>query len=144
MENFDSKQFLERITDGMIPMHNLLGVELHEIKDGFVSFKLPFDEKLIGDILNKRIHGGVISAVMDAVGGAVAILNFKNVEDQLSTINMQVNYLLPTKQKDLIFEARNIKNGTRVIFTEMKTYHVGEEEKIIATGSAAYSFKPKK
>ncbi len=144
MQEFNSQQLLERITDGMIPMHNLLGIELYEIKDGFVAFKLPFNKKLIGDFVNKRIHGGIISAVMDAVGGAVGILNFKTVGDQLSTINIQVNYLLPAKEKDMIFEAKSIKNGSRVIFTEMKAYHIDEVDKLIATGSAAYSFKPLK
>lgn len=124
----------------MIPLHNLIGIELKEVRDGFVSFKIPFNDKLIGDILNKRIHGGVISAAMDAAGGAVALLNFKNFDDQLSTINIQVNYLRRTAQKDLIIEATNIKNGSRVIFTEMKAYHADEEDKIIATGSAAYSY----
>ena len=143
MQEFDSKLLLKRLSEGMIPMHNLLGVELHNIKDGVVYFLLPFNEKLIGDFVNKRIHGGIISAVMDAVGGAVGILNFKAIEDQLSTINMQVNYLLPSKEVDMMFEARSVKNGSRVIFTEMKAYHVGEEDKIIATGSAAYSYKPK-
>ena len=143
MEEFDTKLLLKRLSEGMIPMHTLLGVELHDVQDGFVAFKLPFHEKLIGDFINRKIHGGVISAVMDAVGGAVGILNFKAPEDQLSTINIHVNYLLPTTDKDMIFEARSIKNGSRVIFTEMKAFHVGEEDKIVATGTAAYSFKPK-
>ena len=140
---FDSKKLLKYIADGMIPMHNLLGIELVGLEDNFVAFRIPFKENLIGDILNKRIHGGVISAAMDAVGGAVAMLNFKSYEDQLSTINITVNYLRPAFQKNLIIEGRNIKNGSRVIFTEMKAYHEEEEDDLLATASAAYSFKKK-
>lgn len=140
---FDGKLLVKRISEGMIPLHNLIGIELQEVKDGFVSFRIPYNEKLIGDILNKRIHGGVISAAMDAAGGAVALLNFKNFDDQLSTINIQVNYLRRTTQNDLIIEATNVKNGSRVIFTEMKAYHSGDENNIVATGSAAYSYLSK-
>lgn len=138
---FDPQLLLRRISEGMIPMHNLIGLELLEIQPGLVTFKIPFHEKLIGDILNKRIHGGIISAAMDAAGGAVALLNFKGFDDHLSTISMNVNYLRPAFQKNLIVEGRNVKTGARVIFTEMKAYHEGEEEKIIAIGTASYSYK---
>lgn len=142
-DEFNAELLLRRIAEGMIPMHNLLGIELLHIEPDFVSFKIPFNEKLIGDILNKRIHGGIISAAMDAVGGAVAMLNFKSFEDHLSTINITVNYLRPAFQKNLIIEGRSIKNGVRVIFTEMKAFHEGEADKTIATGSASYSYKQK-
>jgi len=140
---FDSTLFIKRISEGMIPMHNLIGIELLDVKPDVVSFKIPFQEGLIGDVLNKRIHGGIISAVMDAVGGAVAMLNFKSFEDQLSTITLNVNYLRPAFEKNLIVEGRSVKNGSRVIFTEMKAYHEGEKEHLIATGAGSYSYKEK-
>ena len=143
MQEFDSKLLVQRISEGMLPAHKLLGIELVDIQDEFVSFRLPFREEIIGNIVQKRVHGGIIAAVMDAVGGAVAILNFKSFEDQCSTINMQVNYLRPTKQEDLIFEGKNIKNGSRVVFTEMIAYHPSDPDNIIATSTAAYSFKAK-
>ncbi len=140
-QNFDAEALLRHIAKGMIPLHTHLGLELLDIQDGFVSFKIPFSEHLIGDILNRRIHGGVIAAAMDAVGGAVAMLNFKSYDDHLSTISMNVNYLRPAFQKDLIVEGRNVKNGSRVVFTEMQAYHQGEPDKTIAVGSASYSYK---
>lgn len=143
MQEFDSKLLVQRISEGMLPAHELLGIELVDIQDEFVSFRLPFREEIIGNIVHKRVHGGIIAAVMDAVGGAVAILNFKSFEDQCSTINMQVNYLRPTNQEELIFEGKNIKNGSRVVFTEMIAYHPSEPDIIIATSTAAYSFKAK-
>ena len=142
-QDFDAEVLLKRLAEGMIPMHNLVGIELVEVREGFVSYKIPFNENLIGDILNRRIHGGIISAAMDAVGGAVALLNFKSFEDHLSTVSMTVNYLNPAFGKNLIFEGKTIKTGSRIIFTEMLAYHEGESDKLIATGTASYSYKPK-
>jgi len=121
-------------------MHNFIGLDLLDIRDNEVSVKLNFDEQMIGDLRDNTIRGGIIAAAMDAVGGAVAMKNFASERDQLSTINMSVNYPRRTKPKDIVIDAKVVKNGQRIIFTEMSAHHVDEDNQILATANAAFSY----
>ena len=61
--------FFERI-----PFNRLLGIELDELSAERVTMHLPMKPELIGNFVQGILHGGVISALLDVTGGAMALI----------------------------------------------------------------------
>ncbi len=135
-----NKDLYKHINEEFIPFHKILGIKLIEMNNGFASFLIPFKPDLVGDPRTKRIHGGVISTAMDAAGGAAGMTTLGSEKDQISTIDIRVDYLFPGKPEDIIAEGTIVKDGKNVIFTKMNAHHP-ESKEIIAEGRAVYRVK---
>lgn len=136
---FDIKNY-KHIIEEAIPFHKVLGLQLITIELGRVQVLIPYKPELVGDPRTDRIHGGVIATAMDAAGGAAAITTLTNTKDQLSTIDIRVDYLFPGKPEDILVEGTIVKDGKNIIFTQMKAYHAHAQE-LIAEGRAIYKVK---
>lgn len=128
------------IIEEMIPFHKVLGLQLVLIEKGRVRILIPYKPELVGDPRTERIHGGVISTAMDAAGGAAGITTLNSQKDQISTIDIRVDYLFPGKPEDIMVEGTIVKDGKNIIFTQMKAFHTHQKE-IIAEGRAIYKVK---
>lgn len=117
-----------------------MGLQLISIVPGKAEILIPYRPELVGDPRTDRIHGGVISTAMDAAGGAAAITTLKNTNDQLSTIDIRVDYLFPGRPEDILVEGTIVKDGKNIIFTQMKAFHAHAQE-LIAEGRAIYKVK---
>ncbi|MEM7551321.1 MAG: hotdog fold thioesterase [Bacteroidota bacterium] len=135
-----NKDIYKHIIEEYIPFHKILGIELLEMENGFASFFIPFKPELVGDPRTNRIHGGVISTAMDAAGGAAGMTTLGSEKDQISTIDIRVDYLYPGKPEAIITEGRIVRDGKNVIFTKMNAHHPKSKE-IIAEGRAVYRVK---
>jgi uncharacterized protein (TIGR00369 family) len=91
----------KNIIENMVPLHQFLGFKVVEIKEGWAKMMIPFRPELVGDPRSKRWHGGMISTLMDSVGGAAGITTLTSYEDKLATIDIRVDYLRGTKPEDL-------------------------------------------
>jgi uncharacterized protein (TIGR00369 family) len=131
-------ELFRSIIEDLIPFNKMVGFKLLEVRENFVSILIPYRPELIGDIRRGSIHGGVIAAAMDAVGGAAAATTLKHETDKLSTIDLRVDYLEPGQPRDLITEATVKKSGSKVIFVSMVTYH-DTRDKPIAEGRGVFS-----
>lgn len=130
----------KNIIEKIIPFHQVLGLQLEEMREGYARIRIPFKIELVGDPRSSRIHGGVISTAMDAAGGAAGITTLNNSEDQIATVDMQVDYLFPGRPEDVVVEGWIIRNGNSLIFTRMKARHP-EEDQLIAQARAVYRVK---
>lgn len=103
---------------------------------------------LVGHYVSGRLHGGVISAVLDATAGLavmVAILE-KHADDpvdvvlhrlnRLGTIDLRVDFLRQGLGSFFVASAQVTRLGGRVASTQMRL--VNDTDELIATGSAAY------
>lgn len=133
--------FYKNIFENVIPSHRFLGLKLIDVKDGWARVLMPFREEFIGDPRSKRWHGGLIALAMDSVGGAAGITTLTSFEDKISTIDIRVDYLRPTKNESLIIEGEIMRNGNRIIVTKMKAYHENEPDVWVAEGRAVYNVK---
>lgn len=134
------EELYRNVIENMIPLNQLLGFKLEEIREGYAKIRVPFREDLIGDPRARALHGGVISAAMDTVGGAAGMTTLTSFEDKLSTIDMRVDYLLPGKPLDLIVEGEIIRSGNRIIVTRMTAWQE-DPSKPIADGKGVYNVK---
>lgn len=134
------EELYKNVIENMIPLHQLLGFKLEEIREGYARIKVPFREALIGDPRTRALHGGIVATAMDSVGGAAGMTTLVSFEDKLSTIDMRVDYLLPGKPLDLYVEGQIIRSGNRIIVTSMIAWQE-DKTKPIADGRGVYNVK---
>lgn len=134
-----SKEIIKQIIEEGIPIHKFLGIELLEIKKGYVKVKVPFREEVVGDIRLKRWHGGIIATIMDSVGGIAGGTHLSSFEDKIATIDLRVDYLKGAEASAIIVEGEIVRLGNRILVTRMKAFQ--EDSKILlAEGKGVYNF----
>ena len=131
-----------------IRFNQVLGLKL--LTGGTEPPTLRFDMRpeLIGHHLYGRLHGGVISATLDATGGLALMwaIGEKHADEpalqvmqrfsRLGTIDLRVDYLRPGLGKHFIASAEVVRLGGRVGTTQMRL--VNDDGTLIATAAAAY------
>ena len=131
-----------------MPFNQLLGMQVSQFDQSGVEIRLPWQDSLMGNPIQKILHGGVTAAVLDTVGGLMAILEavrqmpqvnlaeFQHKLSKMSTIDMRVDYLLPGKGNEFIATAKVIRKGARVAVCRMELHNDSGEH--IAFGTATY------
>ena len=139
---------LTTLFEQQIRFNQVLGLKL--LGSGANGPTLRFDMRpeLIGHHLYGRLHGGVISATLDATGGLALMwaIGEKHADEpaaqvmqrfsRLGTIDLRVDYLRPGLGKHFIASAEVVRLGGRVGTTQMKL--VNDDGTLIATATAAY------
>lgn len=131
------KDFYFRIFNEMIPFNKHIGMELLELESGFAKAIVRFKPELVGDPRILALHGGVIAAAMDAVGGIAGITSLTSLEDKIVTIDMRIDYLRSARNTDLHIEARIVRSGNRIITVNMQAL-TREEHTLVAEGRGVY------
>jgi uncharacterized protein (TIGR00369 family) len=131
-----------------IPFNTLIGFQVDSISFESVRVRFDFREELVGNILRRSLHGGVVSAVLDLAGGIVAFLSAarnaegSSIEEKLETlanvgtIDMRVDYVRPGTGRHFIASASPIRSGNKVAVTRMELRN--DEDNLIAVGTGAY------
>ncbi len=123
--------------DEQIPFNRLLGLTVDELGDGFARVAVPYAPELVGDPERPALHGGVLSATIDAA----AFTQVNGPGDRISTIDLRVDYLRPAELRDILAEARVMRMGNRVASVDVLVFHKGHPDTPIASGKAVYSIK---
>jgi uncharacterized protein (TIGR00369 family) len=138
---------LVNLIERNITFNQLLGLKVQTLRPEFV---LRFDMRpeLVGHYHYGRLHGGVIAATLDAMGGTALMLGLgekfaHETTDQvmhrflkMGTIDLRVDYLRQGLGKYFIATAEVTRLGGRVGSTQMRLHN--DEGGLIATASAAY------
>ncbi|MFD0933189.1 hotdog fold thioesterase [Psychroflexus salinarum] len=133
--------FVKKMIEEVIPIHKFLGLELLHIEKDFVKVKVPFRPEVVGDIRSNRWHGGIITTVMDSVGGIVGGTHLSSIKDKMATIDIRVDFLSPAYAKPIIVEGRTLRLGSRIFVASMKCYLEDDpEHELVAEGRAVYNF----
>lgn len=115
-------------------------LDLEVIGPGHIRYIMPVQEKHLATPI--AIHGGVLSAMMDAILG-VASLSMSCEDGKLvSTVEFKINYLAPARLGDiLVGEGKVIQKGNRLIIAEGDIKLQGVD-KFIAKGFGTFSAYP--
>jgi len=116
------------------PFWALLGMELAEIRKGWAKLRIPIDEKLNNAI--GLVHGGAIFSVADSAVG-MALVGMIHRNENISTLEMKINYIRPAKGGELIAEAKIIHKGNQTAVGEVEVRD--ETQNLIAKGLATYA-----
>jgi uncharacterized protein (TIGR00369 family) len=123
-----------------IPFNQYVGMHLTSISEGRAELRVPYRPELVGDPYRPALHGGVLSALIDAAGGA-ACFSRVQVGDKISTIDLRVDYLRPAELKEVVADAEVLRVGNRVASVDVRVYHPDSPDRIIASGKAVYSIR---
>ena len=137
-----SREYIEAfiaVTEKQVPFNRYLGLKLEEVEEGRITARVPFKEELVGDIFRPAIHGGVIAALIDALGGAT-LFTMVDMNDRISTVDMRVDYLLPAGKEDLIARARVLRTGNRVGVVDVEVLS-GDPARRVATGKVVFNIR---
>ncbi len=100
------------------PFMSGMGITFDRYEPDDVAIRIPFREDLTND--GTYYHGGVIATAIDTAGAAAAWSNHDfNKGTRASTVSMTVQYVGAAKRSDLLCEARTVKRGKELTFTEI-------------------------
>ena len=139
---------LTKIFDEMIPFNRVLGLKITSLKPGGVKGRLEMRPELIGHFMSNRLHGGVISAGLDAMAGVavMAAIGARHMDEapmqrlhrfaKLGTIDLRIDYLRPAIGDRFELRANVLRLGSRVATARME--FLGADATLLASGAAAY------
>jgi uncharacterized protein (TIGR00369 family) len=131
-----------------ICFNEVLGLKVETLDPQQVRMRLTMRPDLVGHYLYGRLHGGVISATLDAIGGnaVMVALAEKHANEsaeqvmhrfaRIGTIDLRIDYLRPGLGEHFIASAEVTRLGGRVASVQMRL--VNNSDTLIATGAAAY------
>ncbi|MBW8831016.1 MAG: thioesterase family protein [Burkholderiales bacterium] len=144
-------EFVERMTEifeERILFNRVLGLKVDMMSAEGVSGHINMRPELIGHFAHQRLHGGVISAGLDAMGGlaVMAAIGARHMDEppaqrllrfgKLGTIDLRIDYLRPGIGERFELRAQVMRLGSRVASTRME--FLGADGKLLSTGAAAY------
>jgi uncharacterized protein (TIGR00369 family) len=110
--------------------------------------RIDMKPELVGHYAYNRIHGGVVSAGLDAMAGlaVMAAIGARHMDEaplqrlqrfsKLGTIDLRIDYLRPAISEHFELRAEVLRLGSRVASTRMEM--VDAEGKLLSTGAGAY------
>ena len=139
---------LKSIFEEKIVFNQVLGLKITALAPDGVVGRIDMKPDLVGHYAYNRIHGGVISAGLDAMGGlaVMAAIGAKHLDEppeqrllrfaKLGTIDLRVDYLRPGIGEYFDLHATVMRLGSRVASTRME--FKGADGKLLSTGSGVY------
>jgi uncharacterized protein (TIGR00369 family) len=139
---------LRQIYEEKIVFNQTLGLKLTRVTPEGVTARITMKPELVGHFAYNRIHGGVISAVLDAIGSAAVMvaLAAKHMDEspakrlerfaKLGTIDLRIDYLRPGIGDYFNIHAQCLRVGSRVGSARME--FMGPDGSLMSTGAAAY------
>ena len=117
----DSKDFFQKVRDNkdfdkaieMIPYANFLGVRFSEREDGSLLFRLPFNEKNIGNTALPALHGGVIAGFMENAA-TISLMWAMESTSMPKVIDFNIDYTLSGRAQETYARCDIVKLGRRI------------------------------
>ena len=131
-----------------IVFNRVLGLKITRLHPEGVAGRIVMKPDLVGHFAYQRLHGGVISAGLDAMAGlaVMAAIGARHMDEppadrlhrfgKLGTIDLRVDYLRPAVGDHFDLRAEVLRLGSRVASTRME--FIAADGKLLCTGSAAY------
>ncbi|MEX1279856.1 MAG: thioesterase family protein [Acidimicrobiia bacterium] len=137
-----------REVEHRIPFNRTLGVEMTRFDADGVAMTLPMRDDLVGNWTRGNLHGGVISATLDLVGGMVAIHaavargyldsveRIREAFTSMGTIDLRIDYLRPALGEHFLATGHALRVGRSVTVTRMELRD--PDDVLCSVGTGAY------
>jgi uncharacterized protein (TIGR00369 family) len=131
-----------------ITFNQTLGLIVESARSPEPKIRFAMRPELVGHFLHGRLHGGVISATLDAMGGfaLMVAIGEKHADEntmqvmhrfaKMGTIDLRIDYLRPGVGEHFIASAEVTRLGGRIGRAQMRL--TNDQGVLIATGAAAY------
>ncbi|MBX3658490.1 MAG: thioesterase family protein [Ramlibacter sp.] len=139
---------LTSIFEDKIVFNQVLGLKILSLAPDRVTGRIVMRRELVGHYSHNRVHGGVISATLDAMGGlaCMAAIGARHMDEEpaqrlqrfskLGTIDLRIDYLRPGISEHFDLHAEVLRLGSRVASTRMEFR--GADGRLLSTGAGAY------
>jgi len=139
---------LKKIFEEKIIFNQVLGLKITSLQPTRATGRIDMKRELIGHYGYNRIHGGVVSAGLDAMAGlaVMAAVGARHMDEEpmqrlqrfskLGTIDLRIDYLRPAISEYFVLHAEVLRLGSRVASTRMEFF--GADGKLLSTGAGAY------
>ncbi|WP_313075655.1 thioesterase family protein [Melaminivora sp.] len=139
---------LKDLFEQRIPFNQVLGLRITELAPAQVAARIDMRPELVGHFAYNRLHGGVISAALDAMGGlaVMAAIGARHMDEapparlqrfsRLGTIDLRIDYLRAGIGSHFLLRAQVLRLGSRVANTRIE--FLSAQGELLATGAAAY------
>ncbi|MCS6901494.1 MAG: PaaI family thioesterase [Myxococcales bacterium] len=137
-EHNERLERLDRAFSELIPHNRALGLRFVEYAPGEATMRLPYRDELVGDPSSGVLHGGAITALLDATSGAAVFLAMREPVP-IATLDLRIDYLRPaTPGIDVIARATCYRLTSNVAFVRAIAYHQGDEQKPVAASAGSF------
>jgi len=121
-----------------IPFNRHLGMKVVSVSPGRCEMSIPIQPHLIGDLSRPALHGGVIAALADTVGGLALLTRNEDAGfPKVSTIDLRIDYLQPaTTGHPLMAVSEVVRFGNRVGVTDTV---VRQGDRVVAQARGVYN-----
>ncbi len=139
---------LKELFEQRIAFNQVLGLQITEVTPTQVAGRIAMRPELVGHFAYDRLHGGVVSAGLDAIAGlaVMAAMGAKHMDDaplarlhrfaRLGTIDLRVDYLRAASGGPFTLRGQVLRLGSRVANARME--FLGAQGELLASGAAAY------
>ena len=137
-----------QIFERQIVFNQVLGLKVESLEAEAASARIAMRPELIGHFAHQRMHGGVISATLDAMGGlaVMAAIGTRHLDEpasarlhrfgKLGTIDLRIDYLRPATGPSFCARSEVLRLGSRVATTRME--FLDAQGRLLSSGAAAY------
>lgn len=139
---------MREVFENLIAFNKVIGFTIESFDPAEPRVRFDMKPELVGHFVYGRLHGGVISATLDAMGGlaVTAGIGEKHPSEtaeqimqrfaKVGTIDLRIDYLRPGIGTCFYASATVTRLGGRVGSTQMRLEN--ERGVLIATGAASY------
>ncbi|WP_298933158.1 thioesterase family protein [uncultured Ramlibacter sp.] len=139
---------LKAIFEEKIVFNQVLGLKITEVTPERVAGRILMKPELVGHYAYNRLHGGVVSAGLDAMAGlaVMAAIGARHMDEapalrlhrfaKLGTIDLRIDYLRPAISEHFELRAQVLRLGSRVASIRMEM--LDAQGKLLSTGAGAY------
>jgi uncharacterized protein (TIGR00369 family) len=139
---------LTEIFEQRIVFNQVIGLKIVSLRPERVVGSIAMKHDLVGHYAFNRLHGGVISAGLDAMGGlaVMAAIGARHMDEapeqrlqrfgKLGTIDLRIDYLRPGIGEHFELRAEVLRLGSRVANTRME--FLGPDGRLMSTAAGAY------
>lgn len=131
-----------------MPFNQALGLRLDRLEPDYAELSFDNQTKLVGNVAQHILHGGVIAAVLDVAAGLICVSSALTrqesiTEDELrqrlsrmGTIDMRVDYLRPGRGERFIASSSLLRAGNKVAVARVELHN--DTGVYIASATATY------
>lgn len=121
----------------LVPHNRALGMRAVAIEERGIVSELPYDPRLVGDPATGVLHGGAITALVDATCGMSVVVALAQPQ-RIATLDLRIDHLRPAAPgRAVLCRADCYRVTRRVAFVHARAHH-GDDNQPIAAAAGTF------
>lgn len=132
------RERLTRTFMAYVPHNNALGIVIEALAEARAVLRLPWAEHLVGDPTTGVLHGGAVTALLDAASGSAVFMALRQPVP-VATLDLRIDYLRSAEARRDVVAVATVEKVTRnVAFSRCVAHHADDPDDVVAIGTGAF------